>query len=166
MDRSPRLPQCSPVFHRAQYLGLCCFSSISTTCRILFKVFSVSKMNLFADDILLYHVISAPEDYVMLQMAVSLIEEWSVTNFLSFNTGKCKYMVISRKSHPISHSNPLKLFGSAMERVDCCKYLGLLINDKLSWSAHINSIICSRAKKILGLIYRRFYPSANQDTLK
>ena len=74
-------------------------------------------------------------------------------------------MVISRKLHPSSPSNPLKLFGCAMERVDCCKYLGLMITNNLSWSAHISSI-CSRAKKILGLIYRRFYSSANQDTLK
>ena len=50
----------------------------------------LSKINLFADDILLYHVISAPEDYEALQSAVSLIEEWSVSNFLSFNAGKCK----------------------------------------------------------------------------
>jgi hypothetical protein len=113
----------------------------------------LSKINLFADDILFYHVISAPEDYTILQLAVSLIEEWSVANFLSFITGKCKYMVISRKSHPIAPSIPLKLFGSAMEKVDCCKYLELLITDNLSWSAHISSI-CSRAKKILGLIYR------------
>ena len=124
-----------------------------------------SKINLFADDILLYHIISALDDYETLQSAVSLIEEWSVLNFLSFNAGKCKYMVISRKLHPSSPSNPLKLFGCAMERVDCCKYLGLMITNNLSWSAHISSI-CSRAKKILGLIYRRFYSSANQDTLK
>ena len=50
----------------------------------------LSKINLFADDFLLYHVISASEDYEALQSAVSLIEEWSVSNFLSFNAGKCK----------------------------------------------------------------------------
>ena len=125
----------------------------------------LSKINLFADDILLYHVISALEDYEALQSAVSLIEEWSVSNSLSFNAGKCKYMVISRKLHPSSPSSPLRLLGCAMERVDCCKYLGLMITNNLSWSAHISSI-CSRAKKILGLIYRRFYSSANQDTLE
>ena len=49
-----------------------------------------SKVNLFADDILLYHLISNPADYILLQLAVSLIEEWSISNFLSFNAGKCK----------------------------------------------------------------------------
>ena len=123
------------------------------------------KVNLFADDILLYHIISASVDYATLQLAISMIEEWSVSNFLNFNAKKCKFMVISRKQSPIIPSSPLELFGSPMQRVDCCKYLGLLITKNLTWSAHINSI-CSNAKKILGLIYRRFYTSANQETLK
>ena len=57
------------------------------------------------------------------------------------------------------------LFGSPMERVECYKYLGLLLSTNLSWSAHIGSV-CSKAKRILGLIYRRFYGSASHDTLK
>ena len=43
--------------------------------------------------------------------------------------------------------------------------LGVLITNNLTWSAHIGSI-CFNAKKILGLIYRRFYTSSNQETLK
>ena len=50
-----------------------------------------SKINLFADEILLYHVISALDDYETLQSAVSLIKEWSVSNIFNFNAGKCKY---------------------------------------------------------------------------
>ena len=74
-------------------------------------------------------------------------------------------MIVSRKKSPIIPSNPLKLFGNLMQRVDCYKYLGLLLTTNLSWSAHI-STICTKAKKILGLIYRRFYGSANQTILK
>ena len=80
---------------------------------------------------------------------------------LSFNTGKCKYMIVSRKQFPSVPCSPWMLFGSPMERVECYKYLGLLLSTNLSWSAHINSI-CSKAEKILGLIYR----SASHDTLK
>ena len=45
------------------------------------------------------------------------------------------------------------------------EHMELMWADNLTWSAHINSI-CFHAKKILGLIYRRFYSSANQDTLR
>ena len=74
-------------------------------------------------------------------------------------------MTVSRKQSPLVPSNPLKLFGTPLQKVDCYKYLGLLLTTNLSWSAHITSI-CSKAKKILGLIYRRFYGSADQTTLK
>ena len=51
----------------------------------------LSKVNLFADDILLYYLISASVDYVVLQRAISIamIEEWSVSNFLNFSIIKC-----------------------------------------------------------------------------
>ena len=41
-----------------------------------------SKVNLFADDILLYHLILNPDDYILLQRAVSLIEQWSVCHLM------------------------------------------------------------------------------------
>ena len=50
-----------------------------------------------------------------------------------------------------------------MEKVDCFKYLGLLLSSDLSFSKHIESI-CSKSRKIIGLLYRRFN-SANSDTL-
>ena len=53
---------------------------------------SDSNVNLFADDILLHHIITSLADYATLQLAVSSIEAWSKSNFLSFNTGKCKYI--------------------------------------------------------------------------
>ena len=51
-----------------------------------------------------------------------------------------------------------------MERVQCFKYLGLLLSANLSFSEHIQST-CTKARKILGLLYRRFYNNANGATL-
>ena len=44
------------------------------------------------------------------------------------------------------------------------KYLGLLLSSDLSWTKHIEGI-CTKAKKILGLLYHRFYQYADQETL-
>ncbi len=43
--------------------------------------------------------------------------------------------------------------------------LGLLISSNMSWSAHSTST-CSKAKQILGLLYRYYYGSASSATLK
>ena len=57
------------------------------------------------------------------------------------------------------------LLGDPLQRVEYYKYLGLLISSIISWSMHITAT-CSKAKQILSLLYRRFYGSANPDTLK
>ena len=109
-----------------------------------------SKANLFVDDVLLYHIISQAADYATLQMTISSIEAWSVANSLSFNASKCKYMVISRKLTPSLLEMELQLNGEPLQRVESYKYLGLILSNNLSWSAHISSV-CSKVRQILGL---------------
>ena len=63
-------------------------------------------------------------------------------------------MVVSRKRAGISPAS-LTLQGNHLERVECFKYLGLLLTSDLSWSTHVDSI-CSKARKLLGLLYRKY----------
>ncbi len=82
-----------------------------------------SNVNLFADDALLYHLISDAMDYTVLQEAITLLEDWSTANHLNCNVAKCKYMIISRRHSPTLPPSQLHLLG-----VVCYKYLGLLIS--------------------------------------
>lgn len=124
-----------------------------------------SIVNMFADDVLLYHTISCPDDYLDAQHSVSAIEHWSSENHLQLNALKCKSMIISRKKEPITPQCALMLNGNNLEQVKSYKYLGLLLTADLSWSSHISSV-CLKARKILGLLYRRFYGNVSQDALK
>ena len=56
------------------------------------------------------------------------------------------------------------LNGLHLNEVECFKYLGVLLSSDLSWTPHIMSV-CSKAKQILGLLYRRFYNHAEGATL-
>ena len=60
----------------------------------------------------------------------------------------------------------LFLYGSELEKVNAFKYLGVLINIKLSWSDHIDGIlVCNKARKILDLVYRWFNQDSSVKTL-
>ena len=131
----------------------------------------VSRINLstgaelipYADDILLYKRIKTLEDYVELQQDIDLLFHWAQNNSMAFNTSKCKYMVVSRKHNP-SLPPTLCLGGTPLERVHMYKYLGVILTSNLSWSEHINSVYM-KARKLIGLLYRRFYAHTNQLTL-
>ena len=53
-------------------------------------------------------------------------------------------------------SPPLVLVGTSLERVD--------LTEDLRWSHHIYSI-CSKTRRLLGLLYRSFYQQTDTQTL-
>ena len=123
-----------------------------------------TSLVLYADDMLLYRAIDGPEDFATLQRDINAVNNWVSNNYLQFNVSKCKFMHISHKRqfhHPIPD---LLLDGQSLERVTSFKYLGILLTSDLKWSCHIESI-CSKARKILGLIYRRFCEHAEPSAL-
>ena len=123
-----------------------------------------SKLVLYADDILLYRPISSVNDYQMLQADIDTLSTWSTLNTMKFNTGKCKTMLISRKKCPRLPPIPLSVNGTILEVVPTFKYLGVLLSSDLSWSSHIQGV-CNKARKILGLLYRRYYQYSDSRTL-
>ena len=122
-----------------------------------------SVLNLFADDMLLYKPINTIEDLRQLQLDIDKLNQWVGCNHLQLNPSKCKSMLISRKRRGL-HPPPLLLDGMPLEQVENFKYLGILLSSDLSWSAHIDSI-CNKARKLIGLLYRRFYADLESDKL-
>ena len=84
---------------------------------------------------------------------------------LHLNSSKSKLMFFSRK--PVSHFDhfpTLSISHSPLDRVSSFRYLGVLLTPSLSWSNHIVTI-CSKARKLLGLIFRHFYSHSSPSTL-
>ena len=121
-----------------------------------------TKVSLYADDMLLYKPISSDNDYVELQHDIDQVHLWSRKNGMQFNVTKCKCMLLSRKR--ISAPPALYLNTQPMEVVQSYKYLGVVVSSDLSWSSHIQ-LVCMKAKKILGLIYRNFAKYTSDSTV-
>ena len=118
---------------------------------------------LYANDLLLFRHIKKQDDLHMQQDHISMIDNWVQQNHLTFNAAKCKCMVISRKRRP-PFMGVLKLGDTPLEQVESFKYLVVLLSSDQSFTQHIEPT-CSKARRILGLLYRRFYNNANNDTL-
>ena len=123
-----------------------------------------AKITLYADDVLLFRIINSPEDFVALQEDIDKIGSWSCANFLTLNRTKCKYIIVSRKTNLSTPSSPLLLEGHPLDQVEMFQYLGVLLSHDLTWGEHVQST-CKKARKILGLLYRRFYNNAPGNSL-
>ena len=131
---------------------------------VTYQISPGSTMSLFADDIALYRPVSCIEDYTILQSDVTAIVNWVANSLLSLQPAKCCYMVISRKRCLRLHPPPILVNNSPLVLVNNVKYLGIQINSDLSWSAHVTSL-CNKARRLIGLLYRRFYKHAASSTL-
>ena len=122
-----------------------------------------SSLTLYADDILLTHIISDPviQSFSSIQSSVNSISSWLSSNYLSLNINKTKCMTISRRS--IS-TPPLYILNKPIQPTGSYTYLGVIISSTLSWSPHITHI-CSKARKLIAMIYRTFCPHASSTTL-
>ena len=100
---------------------------------------------LYADDLLLFCPFEGREDFQLLQNDISIIDKWVQQNHLTFNSAKCKYMVISRKRRP-TYAGVLYHGDSPLEQVECFKYLGVILASDRSFSQHIDSV-CLKSQK-------------------
>lgn len=108
------------------------------------NVLQHAKARLFADDTLLY-VSGSSADECIEQLNADLIsvEGYLKMNKLKLNTGKTKTILING----ISNMN-IMINGEIIEKVNEIKYLGVVLDTKLSFEAHLNHICKKIAKKI------------------
>lgn len=131
---------------------------------IVHQISPGSSISLFADDIALYRPILTVLDYSILQNDVSSLAVWINNSLLALQPAKCNYMLISRRSSPRLPPPNISVQGSPLSLVSSVKYLGILINSDLSWSPHVSNL-CNKVRKLVGLLYRRFYKHADSSTL-
>jgi len=112
------------------------------------------NIKLFADDTNLF--ISTTNQSVLNSIAneaMSNLNSWFIANRLSLNLDKTCYMVFSPRRLDLSIDFNLQLNGTAIHKVKSCRYLGIIIDDELKWSEHIEHIYSSLLKYV-GIFYK------------
>lgn len=105
---------------------------------------------MFADDTLIYVTgESSAEVERKLHIAFNVVEEWMNANKLKMNAGKTKYMLVRSIRNELRGNTIVKcLDGNEIERVEVMKYLGVIIDDRLRFSAHCDYMLKKIGKKI------------------
>ena len=104
------------------------------------------------------------EDIHHLQLDIDCICGWVNCNNLTLSPTKCKTMVISRKRNSVKPHAQFTLNSIQLEHVETIRYLGILLSSGLSWFSRIN-FTCSKARTLIGLLYRRFYGNVDNRSL-
>jgi len=73
---------------------------------------------------------------------------------MKLNPSKCEFLCISNKRSPIHHSYYLN--NHLLQSVLSAKYLGVIVDAKLSWNMHV-SYISSKATRTLNLLRHNMY---------
>ena len=91
---------------------------------------------LFADDTcLLFSANSITELQHIANNELAKIENWLISNKLTLNHSKTKFMVLSKRGRLAALN--IRLNNHEIEQVNSMVYLGLTFDSKLSWDSHI-----------------------------
>ena len=112
----------------------------------------------FADDTLLYHKVTDTTKCIEKYLNTEFIKvnNWMVSNKLKLNSSKTKFMIFTPNSPKFKFLNNIEIKtkdNTKLERVNECKYLGMVLDHKLNWQSHVNYLI-KKISKTVGILYK------------
>lgn len=120
---------------------------------------------LFADDTNIFTADDTAEKaYLKANIILKRVSDYMKSNKLHINMNKCTYMHFKPREKNskeiIDMKLELKINDTVIKKVSETKFLGVIIDDKLSWKPHIN-YLCQKIKCCTGAIARimQYVPS-------
>ena len=80
------------------------------------------------------------------------VNTWLKLNKLSLNAQKTKLMLFHRKQKHVNDVN-IKIDNTMIEHVQTFNFLGIMLNETLSWKSHID-MVSNKISKVIGILYR------------
>lgn len=119
----------------------------------------VGKIRLFADDTLLLY--SSRDCRIIRDNMLDdldILNQFFASNLLSLNVSKTKFVIFHTRQRRVPELSPIMFGNQVVERVPHFKYLGLVLDETLSWEAHIQHLkrciapICGVLRKLASFI--------------
>ena len=125
----------------------------------------VFRMLMYADDTTLFCNINNDINDNEINRQLNTINEWLLSNKLSLNIKKTKYMVFHTNQRRVLYPN-LYLNMMKIERVTQFNFLGIVLSSNLKWDKHTDHI-SKKISRAISVMYRlkQIYPHAVLLTL-
>ena len=113
-----------------------------------------SNISMYADNTVIYTT-GSESDCIMTEIQEDLqrVEQWMKNRKLVLNLTKTKCMLFGTKQKLANASFKTQLHGSDIERVRNFSYLGVTLDEYLSWKEHVSKVF-TKVNKRLGLLGR------------
>ena len=110
---------------------------------------------LYADDTcVLLHGINLNNLIISINKDLGLLFTWLQANKLSLNGQKTYYMIFHRaRIKLMNHSSNVVIGGSILTEIDEIKYLGVIIDTKITWIPHI-TYVKNKVSKGIGIMFK------------
>jgi hypothetical protein len=127
------------------------------------KIFENVQTLLYADDMKLFFVIKDTNDSERMQNDLTKLSKWCECNQLFLNISKCKTITFGRLKNQTLYDYSLN--GQKLERVNIMNDLGVIVDEKLDFVTHIDTMV-AKARKMLGFIMRASHDFKDPYALK
>ena len=117
------------------------------------------KIVAFADDLCIYKPVPRGGDFVDFQTDIDNVDACITKVFLSFHPSKCKVMLFSVAPREPTLPVPLSLGGVSLQLVSEWKYLGVMLDRKLSFVTQCR-VSTIKAKRAIHVLCRKFRSKA------
>jgi len=115
-----------------------------------------SEIILYADDTVIYYSSTDLFDLESkLNSDLATISNWFSSNLLTLSISKCNFIFGNSRKLKLVNDISLKVNSTAIDRSDSFKYLGVVINQTMSWFEHID-IISSKINQRIGMVKRLY----------
>ena len=121
----------------------------------IYKISSKLSYILFADDTNIFvKGKSLPDVCKIINSELEYLNKWLQANKLSLNVSKTNCMILSSSGKIFDKMKcKININGPELIFVNETKFLGIIVDNKLSWKSHINHVH-SKISKGVGILYR------------
>ena len=117
------------------------------------KISDTLQTQLFADDTIVSNIGSNIDVLIdSTNDELCKLNDWTIANKLTIHAGKTKFLMFTNRLATRQNLS-IRILNSVIQPINNCKYLGVYLDEKLNFKAHIN-YINSKISRHTGILYK------------